>query len=70
MRPLAYIMFITNATLSFTNGERKSLKYYDHDCLQNFPLLSMLLLTALIVKSNHILAVIYIIFQKKLPRPT
>ena len=60
--------------LCFTCAERNfaqttSLKYYEHDCLQNFLLLYMSLLTALIVKNSHILARIYFIFLKKRPRP-
>ena len=38
-------------------------KYYNHDCLQNFILLVMSLLTAPIVKSSHILAKIYVLHQ-------
>ena len=59
-------------TLSFTCGERKICltikqvsKYYKHDCLQNFLLLFMSLLTALIVKNSHIFQGIYFIFLKK-----
>ena len=43
-------------------------KYYDHDFLQNFILLSTYLLPAPLVKKSHILAEIYFIFQKKRPR--
>ena len=39
-------------------------KYYEHDSLQNFILLFMSLLTALIVKNSHMLAGIYYIFLK------
>ena len=39
-------------------------KYYEHDSLQNFILLFMSLLTALIVKTSHMLAGIYYIFLK------
>ena len=62
--------------LRFTCGEReicltikKVSKYYEHDCLQNFLLLFMSLLRALIVKNSHILAGIYFIFLKKRSRP-
>ena len=48
---------------------QKLWKYYEHDCLQNFLLLFMFLLTALIVKNIHILAGIYFIFLKNRPRP-
>ena len=44
-------------------------KYYDHGCLQNFLLLFINLVIALIVKDNHILARIYFIFLKKYFRP-
>ena len=43
-------------------------KYYEHSCLQNFLSVCMSLWTALIVINSHILAGIYWIFQKKLPR--
>ena len=43
-------------------------KYYDPDCMQNFLLIFMSLLTAGIVKNSHVLAGIYFIFQKKHPR--
>ena len=42
------------------------LKYYEHDCLQNFLLLFMSLLTALIVENSQILAEIYFIFLNML----
>ena len=45
----------------------KGLKYYEHNCLQNFLLLLISLLTALIVKYSHILTGIYFIFLKKRP---
>ena len=47
--------------LRFTSGESESLqnikvsKYYECDSLQNVPLLVMSLLTAPIVKNNHII---------------
>ena len=68
--------FITNNHASFhlvwkenfLNHQKVS-KYYEHDCLQNFILLSMSLLTALIVKNSHVSTEIYFIFPEKLPRP-
>ena len=56
-------------TLRFTCGEKKKVKYqkaskYVHDCLQNFLLRFMFLLTAPIVKNGHVLAGIYFIFLK------
>ena len=48
----------------------KSVKMFcEHEILQNFLLLFMSLLTALIVKNSHILAGIYFLFLKKRPRP-
>ena len=45
-------------------------KYYEHDCLQNFILLFMSLLTALIVKGSHFLAgILLYLFLKKRSRP-
>ena len=44
---------------------KKVSKYYDHDCVRNFVLLFMSLITALIVKNSHIAAVIYFIFLRK-----
>ena len=57
--------------LHFTCGEKKKVKYqkvskYVHDCLQDFLLLFMFLLTAPIVKKRHILARIYFTFVKKI----
>ena len=42
---------------------QKVSKYHEHDLLQNFILLFMSLVTALIVKNSHILAGIYFIFD-------
>ena len=61
-------------TLCFTSGERKILSNIksfaiDNDCLPNFLLLFMSLLTIPIVKNSHILAGIYFIFLKKYPKP-
>ena len=41
---------------------QKVSKYFDYDCLQNFPLIFMCLLTVPIVRNSHILAGIYFIF--------
>ena len=69
--------FITSNHASFNLWWKKNLlnhqkvsKYHEHDCLQNFLLLFMYLLTALIVKNSHILAGIYVIFLRKRPRPS
>ena len=43
---------------------QKVLKYYENDCLQNFLLIFMSLLTATFVKNNHIWARMYFIFLK------
>ena len=43
-------------------NHQKFSKFYEHDCLQNLIFLFMSLLTALIVKNNHILSEIYFIF--------
>ena len=43
---------------------------YEHDCLQNYLLLFMSLLAALIVETSHILAEIYFIFLKNVLDPT
>ena len=54
----------------FSCGRKKLLKYknvskyYNHEDLQTIFLLFLLLLTAPILKKNHILTVIYIIFIK------
>ena len=63
--------FITSNYSSFHLWWKKNLlnyqkvsKYYEHDCLQNFILLFMSLLTVLIVKNAHILAWSWL-FQKK-----
>ena len=49
---------------------QKVSKHYDPDCLQNFLLLFVSLLTAPIAKNIHILTGIYFIFLKKRPRPS
>ena len=40
-------------------SNQKASKYYEHDCLQNFILLIMSLLTGLVDNSSHILPGIY-----------
>ena len=45
-------------------------KYYEKDCLQNFLLLFLLLLTAKLVKNGHIQARIYVIFLKNALKQT
>ena len=68
MRQLIHTSLLLIIMLCFTFGERKICstikvsKYYEHDCLENFILLFMSLLTALIVKGSHFLAGIYFIF--------
>ena len=71
MRQLVYTMFITSNHASFHLWWKQNLvkyqkvsKYYVCDRLQNFVLLSMFLLTALIVKNSLILAGFYFIFLK------
>ena len=61
MRQLVYIMFISNNRTSFHLWWKENLvkhpkvsKYYEADCLQNFILLFMFLLTAKLVKKSHI----------------
>ena len=51
--------------------DQKVTKYYVHKCLQICFLLFMTLLTAQIVKSSHVLAVIFYLLNlsKKRPRP-
>ena len=69
-------MFIINNRASFHSWCKKKLekhqkvaKYFDHDCLKNFLLLFMSLLTDQIAKNSHIFDRIYFIFLKKRPRP-
>ena len=65
-------MFITNNRASFLSVKEKFgktskvSKYYDHDDLQNIPLLFKSLLTAQTVINSHILTRIYFIFVKKM----
>ena len=67
--------FITNNHTSFHLWSKQNLlnhqivsKYYENDCLESFLLLSVSLLTALIVKKNHILGGIYFNVSRKRPR--
>ena len=69
--------FIVRRLKSFTKYLRQTLvlfnllnhqkvsKYYEYDCLNNFLLLFMSLLSSFAVKSSHILTGIYFIFLKK-----
>ena len=62
--------FLFNKVASLRQKEnllkpQKVSKYYEHDFLRKFLLLFMSLLTALIVKSSHILAAISFKFLKK-----
>ena len=64
--------FITNNHVLFhllwkknLPNHQKVLTYYEQGCPRNFLLIFMSLLTALIVKGSHILAVIYFIFIEK-----
>ena len=64
-------MFITNNHDSFHLWRQEDFvkhqkvsKYYDRDCLKNFILLFMSLLTDSIVKNSHLLAGIYFIILK------
>ena len=67
--------FVINKHTSFHLWWKENLlnhkfsKQYEHDCLQNFILLFMSLLTDVIVRNSHILAWVYFIFLKKGPRP-
>ena len=63
-----YHVYITHRS---TCGKKKNLvkyqnvsKYYENDCLQDFLLFFMSLLTAKFVKTSHIWAIIYFIFLK------
>ena len=47
----------------------RSKKTVSRDCLQNFRLHFMSLLTVPVVKNSHILARIYFIFLKERPKP-
>ena len=74
VRQLLYTMFITNNHASFHLWQKENLvkyqkvsKCYVRDCLQNFILLFIFLLTALVVKNSLSLAGIYFIFPKNRP---
>ena len=75
MRQLVYAMVITNNHASLHLRWKENLleyqyvsKYDEHGCLENFLWSFMSLLTVLFVKNSHILAGIYFIVLKKLPR--
>ena len=61
MRQPVYVMLISNNRASFHLWQKENLlkhqrvsKYYESDCLQNFLLLFMFLLTAKFVKNSRI----------------
>ena len=67
-------MFITNNRVSLHLWCKENLLKHQnvsksHDCMQNFLLLSMSLLTAPIVENAYTLTETYFIFLKKRPRP-
>ena len=71
MRQLEYTMFISNNRPSFHFRWKENLvkhqkvsKYYENDCLPNFLLLFLFLLTAKFVKNYHIWAKLCVIFLK------
>ena len=71
---IVYRYYIIYLALRFTCGKKKMekkqqkvSKIYIHDCSQNFILLFMSLLTAGIVKNNHILGRIYFISLNEVP---
>ena len=69
-RQLVYTMFIiNNHTLANLAKHQKVSECYDHDCLQNFILLLMSLLTASVVKNSQIMAEIYLYFLKSCQIP-
>ena len=68
MREILYTSLLLSIMLRFTYGEvkiystiKKSQNIMNMICLQNFILIFMSLLTALVVKNSHILAGIYLI---------
>ena len=68
MREILYTSLLLLIMLRFTYGEvkiystiKKSQNIMNMICLQNFILIFMSLLTALVVKNSHILAGIYLI---------
>ena len=70
-------MFISNNRASFHLWCKENLvkhqkvsKYYENDCLQNFILLFMPLLTTPVVNNSHIKARIYFIFLKAVLKQT
>ena len=77
MRQLVHTMFIANDHNSFHLWwqenfvkHQKVLKYYDQDCLKNFLLLFMSLLSASIVKNSHFCDWTLLNLSKKRRRPT
>ena len=76
-RKLVHIMFISNNRRSFHFWLKENLlkpqkfsKNYETDWLQNFLLLSMLLLTTKFVRNSHIEAGIVFIFLKHVLKQT
>ena len=68
MREILYTSLLLLIMLRFTYGEvkiystiKKSQNIMNMICLQNFILIFMSLLTALVIKNSHILAGIYLI---------
>ena len=66
--------FITHSHASFHLRWKENLlnyqkvaKYYEHDCLQNFIILFISFLTALIVENSLLFAEIFFVFLKKRP---
>ena len=77
VRQLVYTMFVRNNRASFHLRWKKNLvnhgkvpKYCETDCLQNFVLISMLLLRGKIVKNSHIKAEFFFIFLKSILKQT
>ena len=75
VRQLVCTMFISNNRLSFHLWRKENLvkhrkvsKYYETDCLQNFLLLFMFLLTTKFVKNSHIQARVFFIFLKNVSK--
>ena len=70
-------MFISNNHTSLHLGSKEKLvkhqkvsKYYEYDCLENFSLLCMHLLTAPTVENTHIYGRIYFILLRNVLKQT
>ena len=73
MKQLVYTMFISNNRAPFICGKSKlwyNSKYYEDDCVQNFLLHHMSVLTANFVKKSHIYSRIYLIFLENVLKQT